>query len=202
MKRITLSLGLVLALLEWGVIPATLLGQEEKATLAQGYREVGPDKVAALRELCRATADTGLFSGAVLVADDGEIIYQEAFGLANREWNIPNTTDTKFRLASVSKQFCSLLVMQLIQEGKVSLDDKITDHLTYYRKDTGDRITLHHLLSHQSGIKDYVASFDYRGTLSRLPMDEDEFIKEHCSGDLGHDPGTIYSYSNAGYSIL
>ena len=102
-----------------------------------------------MRKLCRATADTGRFSGAVLVADKGEVLYKEAFGLANHEWDIPNTTDTRFRLASVSKQFCSMIVMQLVQEGKVNLDDKITDHLTYYRADTGNQITIHHLLCHQ-----------------------------------------------------
>jgi CubicO group peptidase (beta-lactamase class C family) len=176
--------------------------EEKGAPLPQGYREVGPDKAAALRELCQATADTGLFTGAVLVADKGAIIYEDAFGLANREWNIPNTTDTRFRLASVSKQFCSMVMMQLVQDGKVRLDDKITDHLTYYRKDTGDRVTIHHLLSHQSGIKDYTANFDYRGTISRLPTRKDDFIREHCSGDLLNEPGTIYSYSNSGYSIL
>ena len=110
--------------------------------LPRGYREVGSDKVRALRELCRATADTGLFTGAVLVAAEGKVIYKEAFGLANREWNIPNSTDTKFRLASVSKQFCSMVVMQLVQEGRLKLDDKITDHLSYYRADTGDQITM------------------------------------------------------------
>lgn len=176
--------------------------QENDSDLPDGYHEVGSDKEEAVHKLCQATADTGLFSGAVLVADQGEIIYQKAFGLANREWNISNTTDTKFRLASVSKQFCTMVVMQLVQEGKVHLDDKITDHLPYYRKDTGDRITIHHLMAHQSGIKDFTANFDYRGSISRLPFEKDEFIKLHCSADLLHEPGTIYSYCNAGYSIL
>ncbi len=175
-------------------------GQQEP--LPEGYHEVGADKAAALRKLCHATAESGLFSGAVLVADRGEIIYQEGFGMANREWNIANTTDTKFRLASVSKQFCSMLVMQLVQEGSVKLDDTITDYLPYYRKDTGDQITIHHLLSHQSGINDFTASFEYRGTISRSSFDKDEFIKLHCSGDLSNEPGTIYSYCNAGYCIL
>ncbi len=176
--------------------------QEENAPLPKGYREVGPDKVAALKELCQATADTGLFSGAVLVADQGEIIYKEAFGLANREWNIPNTTDTKFRLASVSKQFATMIAMQLVEEDELNLDDTISDHLPYYRKDTGERITIHHLMSHQSGIKDFTASFDYQGKVSRLPFDKDDFIQEYCSSDLQHEPGTIYSYCNAGYCIL
>ena len=96
--------------------------QEEKAALPKGYREVGSDKETALRELCLATAETGLFSGAVLVAEGGKVIYKEGFGKANREWDIPNSADTRFRIASVSKQFCSMLVMQLVQEGKVKLD--------------------------------------------------------------------------------
>ena len=174
----------------------------QEPVLPAGYRVVGPDKVAALRDLCRATADTGLFSGAVLVADQGAVIYKEAFGLANREWNMANTTDTKFRLASVSKQFCTMLVMQLVQEGQLALDDTVSDHLPDYREDTGRKITIHHLMAHQCGLQDFTASFDYRGTVSRLPADQDAFIKEHCSSDLVHEPGTIYAYCNAGYIIL
>lgn len=199
MKTILRNMTLILC----GLVAAqtTCVLADEKP-LPKGYREVGQDQETALRELCQATADTGLFSGAVLVADKGKVIYRQAFGMANREWNVPNTTDTRFRLASVSKQFCTLLVMQLVQEGKVRLDDRITDHLPYYRKDTGDRITLHHLMSHQSGIRDFTSSFDYRGTTSRLSFEKEEFIKEHCSADLVNDPGTIYSYCNAGYIIL
>ena len=199
MKRFTRHLGCILLSL---ICVQVAVSQEPQAPLPKGYRDVGPDKAAAARELCRATADTGLFSGAVLVADRGEVIYRDAFGMANREWSIPNNTTTKFRLASVSKQFCSLIVMQLVQEGKLKLADTISDHLPYYRKDTGARITLHHLLSHQSGIKDFTSSFDYRGTISRSSFGKDEFIKLHCSGDLSHEPGTIYSYCNAGYCIL
>ncbi len=176
--------------------------QEEGSNLPSGYREVGSDKALALQQLCQATAGQGFFSGAVLVANQGKVIYQEAFGLANQEWNVSNTTDTKFRIASISKQFCTMVVMQLVQDGKIAIDDKITDYLPYYRKDTGDRITIHHLMAHQSGIKDYTSSFDYRGTTSRLSFDKDQFIQEQCSGDLMHEPGTIYSYCNAGYSIL
>jgi CubicO group peptidase (beta-lactamase class C family) len=66
------------------------------------------------------------------------VIYREAFGLANREWKIPNSVDTKFCLDSVSKQFCSMIIMQLIQDEKLALNDPITEHLLYYRKDQGD----------------------------------------------------------------
>jgi len=184
------------------LLPQGLEAQQNNSPLPKGYQEVSSDKVVELQLLCEATAETGLFSGTVLVAEKGKVIFQQAFGLANREWNIVNTLDTRFRLASVSKQFCTMLIMQLVQEGKVKLGDTISDHLLYYRKDTGGRITIHHLMAHQSGIPDFISSFDYRGKVSRLSFGKDEFIKEHCSGDLAHEPGTIYSYSNAGYIIL
>jgi len=130
MKYLGLQLGLWIG---WCLLSNSALAQESTIELPKGYREIGDDRELALRELCQATADAGLFSGAVLVADDGEVIYKQAFGLANREWKVPNTTDTRFRLASVSKQFCSMLIMQLVQEGKVQLDDPIVKHLPYYR---------------------------------------------------------------------
>ena len=178
----------------------TLLAEETK--LPAGYRAIATKQTDSLTELCDATANTGLFSGAVLVGVKGNVVYKQAFGLANREWNNANTTDTKFRLASVSKPFCSILVLQLVEDGKLSLDDKISDWLPTYRKDTGETITIHHLLSHQSGINDFTASFNYRGSVSRLPFTKDEFIEKHCSTDLINEPGTIYSYCNAGYIIL
>jgi len=200
-KRRAMRSGMILAILLLGQFHL-VHAETESSSLPKGYHRVGTDKKADLEKLCQVTADTGLFSGAVLVAEKGQVIYKGAFGMANREWTVPNTTDTRFRLASVSKQFCSMLVMQLVQEDKINLEDKITDHLHYYRKDTGDRITIHHLMAHQSGIKDFTADFDYRSKISRLSYEKDEFIKQHCSGDLIHEPGTIYSYCNAGYCIL
>ena len=172
------------------------------STLPRGYQQGGKDESETLRILCQKTAKTDLFSGSILVAKDGRILFEQGFGFANREWKVPNTPDTRFRLASVSKQFCSMLVMQLIQENKLSLGDVICDHLGYYREDTGTKITIHHLLSHQSGLKDFTASFDYRGSISKAKFGKDEFIQLHCSSDLTHEPGTIYSYCNAGYCIL
>ena len=89
-----------------------------------------------------------------------------------------------------------------MQEGTLSLDDTISDHLSYYRQDNGERITIHHLISHQSGIKDFTANFEYRTKIALLPKDTDDFIQEYCSDDLLHEPGTLYAYSNAGYIIL
>src|SRR5882724_1085759 len=82
------------------------------------------------------------FNGAVLVARDGQIIYEHAFGLANREWDIPNDVQTKFEIGSMTKQFTALLILQLVNEGRISLDGHVLDYLPYYRKDTGNRITV------------------------------------------------------------
>lgn len=91
-----LKLLLFLSLLVGQAIQA----QETARSLPKGYREVGPDKEAALRgEVCKATTETGLFSGAVLVAEGKKVIYKEAFGMANREWDILNSKDTKFNRA-------------------------------------------------------------------------------------------------------
>lgn len=160
------------------------------------------EKQKAFNKICGVIASSDYFSGAVLVADNSQVIYRKAFGLANREWAIPNSIETKFRLASVSKQFCSLITMQLIQDGKLRLDDSITSHLPAYRQDTGERITIHHLLAHQSGIPDFTGSFNYRNTTARLLFEKDDFIKRFCSGDLTHRPGELYNYCNAGYVIL
>jgi CubicO group peptidase (beta-lactamase class C family) len=92
------------------------------------------------------------FNGTALVAENGKVILRKGYGPANMEWQVPNAPDTKFRLGSITKQFTSMVVMQLVGEGKVKLDDKITAYLPDYRKDTGDKVTVRQLLTHTSGI--------------------------------------------------
>lgn len=139
--------------------------------------------------------DYGQFNGSVLVAEKGKVIYKKGFGMANMEWMIPNQPDTKFRIASVTKQFTAALVLQLVEEGKLKLDGKITDYLTDYRKDTGGKVTIHQLLNHTSGIPDYK-------NVSSNPYSAADFVKKYVSGDLEFEPGSKYKYSNGGYSLL
>ena len=73
-----------------------------------------------------------MFDGSVLVAENGKVIYKNAFGMANREWNIPNTTDTKFMIGSVSKPLTALLALIQVQKGLISLDKTISDYLPNY----------------------------------------------------------------------
>ena len=76
-------------------------------------------------------------------------------------------TDTRFRLGSITKQFTSMLVLQLVQEGKIKVEGKLTDYLPDYRKDTGDRITIHQLLNHTSGIPSYTSLPNFFQEISR-----------------------------------
>ena len=143
-----------------------------------------------------------LFNGSALVAENGEVIFKKGYGLANMEWDIPNSYDTKFRLGSITKQFTSMLIMQLVEKNKIKLKDKITDYLPYYRKDIGDKVTIEMLLTHTSGIPSYTGNPDFFEKTSKQYYAPDDFIKEYCSGDLEFEPGTKFNYNNSGYFIL
>ena len=142
------------------------------------------------------------FNGSVLVADNGKVIYKKGFGSANMEWNIPNEPDTKFRLGSITKQFTAALILQLVEQGKIKLDGKVSDYLADYRKDTGGRMTIHQLLSHTSGVPNYTAQPGFFANVSRNPFKVDDFVKQYASGDLEFEPGTKFNYSNSGYFLL
>jgi CubicO group peptidase (beta-lactamase class C family) len=144
----------------------------------------------------------GHFNGAALVADQGKVIYKKGFGLANMEWNIPNATDTKFRLGSITKQFTATLILQLVEQGKIKLDGKLIDYLPDYRKDTGEKITIHHLLTHTSGIPSYTGLPGFFQNVSRNPFTVEDFVKKYTSGNLEFEPGSKFAYNNSGYFLL
>jgi len=145
----------------------------------------------------------GDFNGTILVARQGTILYQRGFGLANREWNIPNDLQTKFEIGSMSKQFTAMLVLQFVNEGKIRLDGHVSDYLPYYRQDTGKRITISELLSHTSGIPNFITVPGFLdGPASRTRYSVREFAQKYCSSDLRFVPGTKFEYSNSGYFLL
>ena len=160
------------------------------------------DKESNIDSLISAYHKYGQFNGSVLVADGGEVIFKKGYGLANMEWNIPNQPDTKFRIGSITKQFTSMLIMQLVEAGKIKLEGKITDYLPDYRKDTGEKVTIHHLLTHTSGIPSYTEQPGFLENVSRDPYSVDEFVEQYCSGDLEFEPGSKFVYNNSGYFLL
>ena len=142
------------------------------------------------------------FNGSVLVAEKGQVIIKKGYGMANMEWNIPNAPDTKFRLGSITKQFTAMLIMQLVEQGKLKLAGKVTDYLPDYPKATGDKITIHHLLTHTAGIPNYTSFSDFFATKSRNPYTPGAFTKEFANMPLDFEPGSKFSYSNSGYFLL
>lgn len=160
------------------------------------------DKKAQIEKLIQKYADYGQFSGSILVAEKGKVIFKKGYGLANMEWEVANSPITKFRIGSLTKQFTSMLIMQLVQENKIKLNTKITEYLPEYRNDTGDKITVHHLLTHTSGIPSYTGLPNFFKDISRIHFSVDDFTKKYCSGDLQFEPGTTFKYNNSGYFLL
>lgn len=155
-----------------------------------------------LDELLNQYHEYGKFNGSVLIAEQGKVFYKKGFGLANMEWDIPNTSNTKHRLGSITKQFTAMLILQLVAEGKLDLHAPITTYLPDYPKESGDKITTHHLLTHSSGIPNYTSFPGFSEELSRDPYEPEEFIKKFQDKDLEFAPGEKYRYSNSGYFLL
>jgi CubicO group peptidase (beta-lactamase class C family) len=151
----------------------------------------------------------GQFNGVILVAERGQVVYERAFGQANLEWGIPNTLDTKFEIASMTKPMTALLIMQLVEEGKIRLDGKVSDYILYYPRETGTKITVDQLLNHTSGLQQDIAFSDNPNDvppiITKINADllsNDELVKLIATRALRFEPGTDYGYSSDGYAVL
>jgi CubicO group peptidase (beta-lactamase class C family) len=160
-----------------------------------------------IQKLVESYGNQGTFNGSVLVAQKGQIIYSGGIGYANMEWKIKNTPETKFYLASISKTFTAITVMKLIEQGKLSLDTKLPDVLKWYRADTGNKVTIRHLLNHTSGIANYLnmkgkSIHQVADEFGTAPIDKLAFAKKYCQGDFEFEPGTKWNYNNTAYLLL
>jgi CubicO group peptidase (beta-lactamase class C family) len=143
------------------------------------------------------------FSGVVLVARDDTVCFKQAYGYADRESKIPNTTGTLFRIGSVTKQFTAAAVLLLEQEGKLSVNDKLSAYFPGFPQ--GDKITLHLLLCHRSGIAEYVpeAKRDKDIFSASAPEKIQEvMIRKIIKKGFDFSPGKKYEYSNSNYYLL
>ncbi len=177
------------------VIIALLLTALPSITMAQN-RETKID------EFIAAAHGNKLINGVVLVAEKGEVVYSKAIGLANMEWQIPHTLDSKFEIASVSKQFTCTLVLQLAEEGKIDIDGVINDYLPDYPDKQGSKITIRHLMTHSSGIPNFSNFENWYSDLWIKEYEPQEFIKIFNTLDLQFEPGSRFRYSNSGYYLL
>lgn len=162
------------------LLPTIIFGQKNISTNLATYMQ--------------AQVDVNNFSGTVLVTKNGSVLLKKAYGLADYEWNIKNTVDTKFQLASVTKQFTATAIMLLVERGKLSLNDKLSEFFPDYPK--ADSVTIHMLLSHSSGLalgfKELaISTVSADSAYSKIKMMPYEF-----------SPGSNTAYSNIGYYLL
>jgi CubicO group peptidase (beta-lactamase class C family) len=142
---------------------------------------------------------SGNFSGVILIATGDKKLLEKGYGLANREWNIPNAPDTRFHIASVTKSFTAAAILLLEQRGKLKVQDPISKWIPDYPR--GNEITVHHLLTHTSGIPNVNNFPDYEEkalSAHTLP----EIISWFKAKPLEFTPGAKYSYSNSNYNLL
>lgn len=161
----------------------------------------GQTKTDQIHALISRYADYGKFNGSVLVAEAGGVVYKKGFGLANMEWDIPNQPDTKHRIASITKQFTAMLIVQLVAENKLLLHEPISTYLPDYPKKNGDIITIHHLLTHTSGTPEIDVFMNYRD-IERDRYRPEELMRLAAEQPLQFTPGSTFAYSNPGYVIL
>lgn len=160
-----------------------------------------------LDALLSAYHAAGKFNGSVLVVRDGRTLLDKGYGPASFEQGVPNGPGTRHWYASVSKVFTATAIFRLVDQGRLSLDAKVSDLLPDYRKDTGSRVTVRMLLNHTSGIPDYMhlpgtGREGFAREVGQEPIALKPFIARWCSADLAFEPGSQWSYSNSGYVLL
>jgi CubicO group peptidase (beta-lactamase class C family) len=162
---------------------------------------IGQDKALEKKvdEYLRPVLDMDLISGSVLIARKGEILLAKGYGPSNREYDIPNTPETKFRLGSMTKQFTAMAIMILMERELLDVGDPISKFYPEYLD--GDKITVHHLLTHTSGIPNYNNLAEY-GEKLMLSWDINRVVDWFKGEPLQFEPGERFAYSNSGYVLL
>ena len=170
---------------------------------AKPLTQAGRDSVfvAQLRAQLDAAMAAGQFSGVVLVRHDGYTLFEEAYGLADRELKVPNTPLTRFRLGSMNKMITAVSVMQLVQAGKLQLDKTLGTYIPDYpNAEMASKVTLHHLLTHTGGTGDIFGA-EFMAHRSELRT-VDDYVELYGARDLLFTPGTKWQYSNYGFILL
>lgn len=158
----------------------------------------------AARELdafTRRLAAEDAFSGAVLVARDGRPIFKQAYGLASREFGVPNQVSTKFNIASMGKMFTGVAVAQLAEQRRLAFDDLVGKHLPDYPREVAGRVTIHQLLTHTSGMGSYWKPEFHEANHARFRAVRD-YLPLFVNDPLAFRPGEKWGYSNAGFMLL
>ncbi|HZY40088.1 MAG TPA: serine hydrolase domain-containing protein [Mucilaginibacter sp.] len=137
----------------------------------------------------------------ILIAKKGQVVYKKAFGSANLELNTPMQPDNVFRIGSITKQFTAVAILQLVEQGKISLQDSVQKYIKDFPS-KGYTVTIENLLTHTSGIVDYTSKDDPDPYIERRDFTP-EFLINYIKNDPLHfKPGSKYEYSNSNYLLL
>lgn len=160
-----------------------------------------------INHLIESYAVKNQFNGTVLVQQHSKIIYHKSFGIAERSFNSPIKNDTKYQVCSITKTFTAVLILQLVEQGKVDLNKKIADYLPDYKGEAGTKVSIQQLLNHTSGMKNTDTAKDenflkYGLGFYHKPYSLKEIVTNFCSNELVSTPGTKFDYNNGEYMIL
>ncbi|HEV2915125.1 MAG TPA: serine hydrolase domain-containing protein [Pyrinomonadaceae bacterium] len=153
-----------------------------------------------LDDYMKAAVKSGRFSGAILVARNGEALLSKGYGMASLELNVPNEAQSKFRIGSLTKQFTAAAVMMLQERGKLNVRESVCKYVPKCPQAWAG-VTLHHLLTHTSGIPDLLGFPDFTKTMGQ-PSPVAETVARFRDKPLEFKPGEKFSYSNSGYVLL
>jgi len=148
----------------------------------------------------RAETATHFFRGAVLVGIDGKVVFEKAYGLGDEEWGASNTVHTKFRIASLTKQFTAACILLLQERGRLNVHDPISRYLAGLPT-AWQSITIHQLLTHTSGIPNSTNASE-NARVDRTGATPQQLVELTADKPLDFTPGTNWSYSNTGYILL
>ena len=159
------------------------------------------DKIAEIDHVIETLFGNNQFSGTVLVSVKGKVIYKNAVGYANIKDSILNTCDTKFRIASFTKPFTAMLILQLVEDGVIELEGKLTKYLPEFTVKGGEKITIDQLLTHTAGITGE-SRIPNLIDIEKLHYSREELLDCIMNYALVYTPGKDYEYSNFGFAIL
>jgi D-alanyl-D-alanine carboxypeptidase len=183
------------------IVKPALRAVPRPADLAISRFQTEPTAVAALATRIEELLKTDQFSGVIAIARNGKTVTQHAAGYADRASSAPVGLDTKFRLGSMNKMFTATATLQLVEAGKLKLDEPIGSYLTDYpNTDIASKVTVRHLLSHTGGTGDI---FGPDFVKNRLTLREHaDYLRLYGSRARTHEPGAEFRYSNYGYVLL
>lgn len=188
MKKVVTVIAFLGVFLLAGTILLVMMGSTKHTNLKGSLQQ----KLATFMD---KKSDEMKFNGTVLVAQNGHIIFQKGYGYADYEAKIPNQINTEYRIASLTKSFTAVSILQLEAQGKLKTSAPITKYFPSFQN--GQKITIHDLLTHSSGVKSHFRMVD-----TTKPITMTAFIDLMSKQNLSFTPGSQYRYSDTGYMIL